>query len=60
MLVAVYVFVVLLISITPEEKSETGEDCHFSIVPTNPFKVNSLVVLPGHITPPPANVPPTV
>ena len=58
-LLAVNVFVVLFISVTPEAKPLTVDDCHFVTFPVLPLSVKVVLLVPVQTVASPAIDPPT-
>ncbi len=59
-LVAVKLVVVLTISVKATEKSEAVDDCHFTILPVWPLKVNPVLLVPVQTVALPAILPPAL
>ena len=58
--VAVFVVVVLAMSVTVPEKSDAVADCHLVILPVCPLNVNVVLLVPVHRVAPPLILPPTL
>ena len=52
--------VVFAILVTFEEKLDTVDDCHLTILPVCPLSVKLVLFVPVHTLAPPAIVPPTL